>query len=88
MTLNMYENDLSQIVDGVIVKRFPELLGEDIQIEYTKLQDSLLEYGELTDEGYYIEVDETLRSAPREVLTRADRGVSGTDRNGPGPRPD
>jgi hypothetical protein len=64
----MHENELSRIVDRVIVKRFPELLGEDIQIEYTGLRSSLLEYGELTGEGFYIEVDETLRNAPREVL--------------------
>ena len=64
----MHVNDLPQIVDRVIAKRFPELLGEDIRIEYTNLHDSLLEYGELTGEGYYIEVDETLRNAPREVL--------------------
>jgi hypothetical protein len=61
-------HDLTNILNLVIRKGFPELLREDIHIEFVKLRDALLQYGELTQEGYYIEVDETLRDAPTEVL--------------------
>ena len=64
----MTDQDLSKILSSVIRKGFPELLSEDIQIEYQKLRDSLLVYGELTQEGYYIEVDKAMNNAPRETL--------------------
>lgn len=54
-------NDLAQIRDDVIKEGFPELMDVDVQIEWKKLQDALMEYGGLTKEGYYIEVDESLR---------------------------
>jgi hypothetical protein len=61
-------NELTKVLNLVIRKGFPELLREDIHIEFVKLPDALLQYGELTHEGYYIEVDESLRGAPRGVL--------------------
>jgi len=60
--------NLEEIRDHVIKRGFPELMAEDIQVEYKKLEDALLEYGGLTEEGYYIEVDETLKTAPDDVL--------------------
>ena len=60
--------NLAKLLDNVIRRGFPELLGEDIRIEFINLRDALLEYGELTHEGFYIEVDETLRNAPEKVL--------------------
>ncbi|MEA1994321.1 MAG: hypothetical protein U9N35_08025 [Euryarchaeota archaeon] len=61
-------NDLKSIRDEVIKKGFLELLDEDIQIEYTSLEDALFEYGELSEEGYYIEVDESLKNASQKVI--------------------
>ena len=61
-------NDLASIRDHVISEAFSELMAEDIQIEYKKLEDALLDCGQLTSEGYYIEVDEVLQDAPQEVL--------------------
>ncbi len=48
-------NDLVKLRDKVIRRGFMELVAEDIQVEYQKLDDALLEYGSLTEEGYYIE---------------------------------
>jgi hypothetical protein len=64
----MERNGLSEILNSVIQRGFPELLSEDIRIEFVKVRHALMQYGELTGEGFYIEVDETLRKAPREVL--------------------
>ena len=61
-------NDLQALRDQVIRRGFPELLADDIQIEYKYLKDALLEYGSLTGEGCYIEVDESLRNASPQVL--------------------
>jgi hypothetical protein len=61
-------HDLGLIRDRIIKKAFPELMDEDIQVEYAKLEDALLEYASLTGEGFYIEVDESLKKAPIEVL--------------------
>jgi len=61
-------NDLVRIRDKVIQRGFPELLAEDIQVEYKHLKDALLEYGRLTEEGFYIEVDESLQNASEQVL--------------------
>jgi len=61
-------NDLKHIRDHVIQRGFPELLAEDIQVEFKKLKDALLEYGLLTEEGFYVEVDESLMNAPKQVL--------------------
>ena len=51
-------NDLALLRDQVVKRGFPELLAEDIQVEYKHLEDALLEYGTLNPEGFYIEVDE------------------------------
>jgi hypothetical protein len=64
----MPKRDLLDILNAVIRRGFPELLGEDIQIEYLNLKSSLMSYGELTREGFYIEVDSSLRESPQEVL--------------------
>ena len=61
-------NELGEIRDRVIRHGFPELMGEDVQAEYKPLEDALFEYGELGGEGFYIEVDESLREAPTEVM--------------------
>jgi hypothetical protein len=61
-------NKLEKIRDEIIKKAFPELKEEDIQIEYKKLDDALVEWGALTGEGFYLEVDEGLKNAPRDVL--------------------
>jgi hypothetical protein len=60
--------DVNHILDTVISKGFPELLGEDIHIEYVTLKDALLSYGTLSPEGFYIEVDNILKNAPGGVL--------------------
>ncbi len=61
-------HDLEKLRDIVIRRGFMELIAEDIQVEFQKLEDALFEYGSLTEEGYYIELDETLQEAPEEVL--------------------
>ena len=61
-------NSLLEIRDDIIVSGFPELMKEDIQVEYKLLNDALFEYGGLTSEGFYIEVDESLKNAPRDVM--------------------
>ncbi len=61
-------NNLKKIRDQVIRRGFPELLTDDIQIEYKHLKDALLEYGSLTGEGYYIEVDKSLQNVSAQVL--------------------
>ncbi|MBW2990535.1 hypothetical protein KY348_02400 [Candidatus Woesearchaeota archaeon] len=60
-------NNLKEIIDKIIRDAFPELMSEDIKIEYKSLNDALLECGSLTGEGFYIEVDTTLENAPVEV---------------------
>lgn len=55
--------NLMEITNRVIRKGFPELLGEVIRIEFRNLRDALLQYGELTREGFYIHVDEIPRKA-------------------------
>ena len=61
-------NNLEEIRDDVIRNGFSELMDEDIQVEYKSLDDALFEYGGLTEEGFYIEVDESLKEAPRDVM--------------------
>jgi len=60
--------DLAKIRDLVIKSGFPELMAEDIQTEYKKLDDALLEYCGLTQEGYCIEVDNSMKDAPEDVI--------------------
>lgn len=60
--------NLAKIRDRVIKKGFPELMNDDIQIEYSNLNDALFEYGELSEEGFYVEVDTSLKNAPEEVI--------------------
>ncbi len=60
--------NLEELRDQVISRGFPELMAEDIQVEYKKLKDALFEYGRLSQEGYYIEIDESLTDAPERVL--------------------
>ncbi len=60
--------NLTKIRDRIIIKSFPELMDYDIQVEYNDLKDALLEYGELSEEGFYIEVDTSLENAPEKVI--------------------
>jgi len=60
-------NELEEIRDEIIKQAFPELLDEDVRIEYKHLDDALIECGGLTPEGFYIEVDNSLKDAPRVV---------------------
>ncbi|NQU98711.1 hypothetical protein HQ533_04545 [Candidatus Woesearchaeota archaeon] len=60
--------DLKKIRDNIIENGFPELMSIDIWIDWKKLKDALIEYGGLTEEGFYIEVDKSLRDAPTEVI--------------------
>ena len=60
--------DVTRVLDEVIKSGFPELLGEDIRIEFSTLNDALLTFGKLSHEGFYIEVDESLRNASAAVL--------------------
>lgn len=60
-------SELEEIRDEIIRKAFPELLDEDIRIEYKHLEDAFISSGELIPEGFYIEVDNSLQDAPREV---------------------
>lgn len=61
-------NNLSEIRDKVIKSGFPELMSEDIQVEYKKLEDAVFECGGLTEEGFYIEVDKSMENAPESVI--------------------
>jgi len=61
-------DNLGKIRDRVIKKGFPELMDDDIQIEYSDLDDALFEYGELSEEGSYIEVDLSMKETPEEVI--------------------
>lgn len=61
-------NNLDELRDEVIKTGFPELMDEDIQVEYKSLDDALFEYAGLTGEGFYIEVDDSLKDAPIEVM--------------------
>lgn len=54
---------LNKILDDIIKSKYPELLGEDIRIEFVDLDDSLMEYGSLTNEGFFIDVDKKLKEA-------------------------
>ncbi len=58
---------LRRLLDTVIIKGYIDLLDCDIQIEYKKLGDALAEYGELDPEGFFLEVDETVKSASESV---------------------
>ena len=61
-------NDLVLLRDKVVQRGFPELFAEDIQVEYKLLDDALLEYGTLSPEGFYIEVDKSLMNASPYVI--------------------
>ncbi len=61
-------HNLEKLRDRVIRRGFLELMAEDIQVEYRELEDALFEYGSLTEEGYFIEADESLKEAPEDVL--------------------
>ena len=61
-------NNIDKIRDEVINKAFPELMNEDIQVEYKSLDDALFEYGGLTKEGFYIEVDNSMKDASKKVI--------------------
>lgn len=61
-------NELKVIRDSVIKTGFPELMDEDIHIEYSSLEDALLVYGELTEEGFYIEVDASLKNVSEAIV--------------------
>lgn len=60
--------NIKEILDKIIKKSFPELMGEDIRIEWKNLDDALMEQGGLTGHGYYIEVDKTLKKAKESVI--------------------
>jgi hypothetical protein len=64
----MNSSALEDIRDEIIQEGFPELMDEDVQIAYENIDDALCAYGELTEEGYYIDVDISLRDAPRRVI--------------------
>lgn len=61
-------NSLEEIRDEMIIKSFPELIREDIQIEYLSLADALLQHGGFTEEGFYIEVDYSLKNCPKTII--------------------
>jgi len=60
--------NLDEIRDRIIQKGFLELMDEDIQVEYKDLDDALLEYCGLTSDGYCIEVDNSMKDAPTDVI--------------------
>jgi hypothetical protein len=62
-------NNLEEIRDEVIRKGFPELMAEDVQIEYKPLKDAILKCDDFIEEGHYVEVDPRLQKVPREILT-------------------
>lgn len=59
---------LENIIKTIIKDSFPELMNEDIQIEWKDLKDALMEYGGLSVDGFYIEVDKSLKKANKKVL--------------------
>ncbi|MBN1377438.1 hypothetical protein JW949_03870 [Candidatus Woesearchaeota archaeon] len=61
-------NNLEEILDDVVINGFPEFMDEDIWIEYKSIKKSLLKSGELTDEGFYIEVDNLLKDTSANVI--------------------
>jgi hypothetical protein len=65
----MPKADLTELLEQTIIAGFPELTAVDISIDWAKDLDGLLELGELEDNGYFIEVDKSLRNASIDVLT-------------------
>ena len=61
-------NNLIEITDSIITASFPELIDEDIQIEYTSIDDVVMQSGYLSPEGFYIEVDNNVQDAPVDVI--------------------
>ena len=59
--------ELKHLLNEIIRKGYPELLNYDIQIEFADLEDALGEFGGLSPEGYFIEVDTSVRNAKEHV---------------------
>jgi hypothetical protein len=59
--------ELKQLLNETIRRGYPELLNYDIRIEYKDFEDALGEFGELSPEGYHIEVDTSIRNADEKV---------------------
>lgn len=66
---------LIETLDEVIMKGFPDLADEDIQTDFAKLEDALLEVTNLAEEkfpyrkdGYFIDVDDSMKNAPIQAL--------------------
>ena len=65
----MSSDNLEGLVDEIIENAFPELRGKHIRLEWKKLDDAFMQYGTFTDnDGFYIEVSDELKTAPRAVL--------------------
>lgn len=60
--------NLDKILNKIITSSFPELMGEDIQISWESIDDSLMVQGRLSEEGFYIEVDDSLKNSSNSVI--------------------
>ncbi|TSE04403.1 MULTISPECIES: hypothetical protein [Aquimarina] len=60
--------NLQTILNDIIKNAFPELMDEDIAIEWKNLEDALMDQGGLTGHGYFIEVDESLKKANEAII--------------------
>ncbi len=63
--------EMKNIVDELIKKSFPELLNEDIRIEYKNLSDGFLELDVLSPEGYLIGWIMSLKIPPERLRLEA-----------------
>lgn len=64
----MKKEQLKSLVGLVIKQGFPELLGEDIRVEFKSELDNLIEIGGLEDEGWFIEIDSSLKNLDESIL--------------------
>jgi len=63
-----FKSRTCSIKDKVISERFPELSDLEIRIGIEKNMDALLVYGELTESGYHITVDRSMKMATNHEL--------------------
>ena len=59
---------LESILNDIINNSFPELMNEDIRVEWKNLNDTSMEYGGLTGEGYYIVIDTSLKQVNDSII--------------------
>lgn len=61
-------NDSRNLLNEVIVSGFPELLRLEIQVSFKTGLDTVMKIVSLAEEGWLIQIDDSLRKAERAVL--------------------